>query len=79
MYIGCYWESGERAAYFMLSATNQDRVRNCGGVEILVKKLEAQLNIGPSHVSDGLSPLLTTVDACITDNGRVDICLLDIS
>lgn len=79
MYMGCYWELGEWAAYFMFSATNQDRVRNCGGLEILVKKLEAQLNIGPSQVADGLSPLLTTVDACITDSGRVDVCLLDVS
>ena len=56
--------------FLVFTATNQDRIRRCGGFEIFVKQLGAVLNTDNSDEKDILSHLLSTVDSCIMDNGE---------
>ncbi|KAL4225603.1 bouquet formation protein 1 [Mactra antiquata] len=52
------------------NACNQDRVRKCGGIEILVRKLkliQSHMNIG-TEVKGTAVQLLFTLDACLSDN-----------
>lgn len=58
----------------LISVYNQDRVRKCGGLEVIIsviQRLGNQIRRHPQYLSLALH-VVTTLDACIADNGRAE-------